>query len=261
MSILRYPGGKSRAIKVLEEHLPDINSYDLVISPFFGGGSFELYVKEKYNKLIIGNDKFKPLCNFWKHAQQANSQLVEKIQSLLPMTKENFYKYRKDLFEIDDELLKASYYYIINRCSFSGTTCSGGYSEQAATKRLTTSALNRLKEFDGRNIVFHDMDFNDLIDYYATQEDCSYLVYADPPYYLEENSKLYGQRGDLHENFNHQRLFEQLSKCQQFLLCYNDCEHIRNLYQNYNIKKVNWTYGMNKSKKSSEIIITSYPVT
>ena len=43
-SPLRYPGGKTRACKVLEalvtEHF-DLNEFTTLVSPFFGGGSFE----------------------------------------------------------------------------------------------------------------------------------------------------------------------------------------------------------------------------
>jgi hypothetical protein len=40
-------------------------------------------------------------------------------------------------------------------------------------------------------------------------------------------------------------------------MTYNDCSYIRILYNKYKIIEVNWNYGMNKSKKSSEIIIIS----
>lgn len=262
MSILRYPGGKTRAIKVLNNELPNLNEFDHLVSPFFGGGSFEIYVANLHQKKVIANDKFTPLYNFWKHAQSSNNELVDNIKSLLPINKEKFYQYRRDLFEIDDSLLKASYYYIINRCSFSGTTCSGGFSQQAADQRLTKSALERLHSFDGTNFEFYNLDFSDFIDDHSQNDNNTDLIYADPPYYLEKNSKLYGKQGDLHENFDHKQLFDKLVNCEsKFLLCYNDCDFIRELYKDYNIKKVDWSYGMNKSKTSSEIVITSYDTT
>ena len=67
-SPLRYPGGKTRACKTLEmimkEHF-NICDYDTLISPFFGGGSFEFHIQNNYQLNIIANDKFKPLYNFW----------------------------------------------------------------------------------------------------------------------------------------------------------------------------------------------------
>ena len=59
ISPLRYPGGKTRACKILEtimkEHF-DISDFDNLISPFFGGGSFEFYIQNKYALNIIAND-------------------------------------------------------------------------------------------------------------------------------------------------------------------------------------------------------------
>ena len=38
-------------------------------------------------------------------------------------------------------------------------------------------------------------------------------------------------------------------------MTYNNCEFIRNLYKSFKIIDAEWSYGMNKSKKSSEIVI------
>ena len=83
------------------------------------------------------------------------------------------------------------------------------------------------------------------------------LLFTDPPYYLENKAKLYGIKGDIHENFNHQHLFDLLKDRKNWILTYNDCEYIRKLYRDYTIIDTAWSYGMNKTKKSSEIIILS----
>ena len=38
-------------------------------------------------------------------------------------------------------------------------------------------------------------------------------------------------------------------------MSYNDCEKIRDMYCDHEIVEAKWTYGMNKSKESSEILI------
>ena len=67
-SPLRYPGGKTRACKILDkivsEHF-NMKEKKILISPFLGGGSFEFYLQNKYNLEIIANDKFNPLFVFW----------------------------------------------------------------------------------------------------------------------------------------------------------------------------------------------------
>ena len=61
----------------------------------------------------------------------------------------------------------------------------------------------------------------------------------------------------MHEDFNHQLLFELITQKRNWILTYNNCDYIRNLYKDYIIIDTNWTYSMNKTKKSSEIIIIS----
>jgi len=61
----------------------------------------------------------------------------------------------------------------------------------------------------------------------------------------------------MHESFNHQLLFDLLNIKKKWIITYNDCNYIRNMYKDYIIIDVNWSYGMNKSKTSSEIIIIS----
>lgn len=59
----------------------------------------------------------------------------------------------------------------------------------------------------------------------------------------------------MHELFDHNKLYECISKKNNWILTYNDCEYIKDLYKNYKIIELDWSYGMNKSKKSSEIVI------
>ena len=79
-SPLRYPGGKTRACKILDDIVTE-KKFDtsLVISPFFGGGSFEFFMSTKYGSKLIVNDKFKPLVSFWKSVQMYNKKLCYKL--------------------------------------------------------------------------------------------------------------------------------------------------------------------------------------
>ena len=65
----------------------------------------------------------------------------------------------------------------------------------------------------------------------------------------------YGNKGDTHVDFDHQGLHKLLTNRDRWIMSYNDCEQIREMYKNYEIREASWTYGMNKSKESSEIII------
>ena len=122
-SPLRYPGGKTRACKILDTIVNeyfDIKKYDTLISPFFGGGSFEFFIQNKYNLKIIANDKFIPLYNFWNQSKTNNDELCNKLYEIKEINKEQFSAYRNSIGNtISNEinkLLLAYYYFIINRC-------------------------------------------------------------------------------------------------------------------------------------------------
>lgn len=259
-SPLRYPGGKTRACKiidnVIQEHF-DINCFNTLVSPFFGGGSFEFYFQSKYGVKLIVNDKFTPLYNFWKQIKTNKTILCEELNKITTVTKEQFTNYRNTIMQLNnDTLQQAIQYFVINRCSFNGSTLSGGFSAEASSKRYTQSSRNKIESLDFTDIEIYNDDFTDFIT--NVNVNASQLLFADPPYYLSKTkSKLYGNNGDMHEQFDHQSLFDLLHTQQNWIVTYNNCDYIKHLYREYVIIHVNWSYGMNTSKLSSEIIIIS----
>lgn len=258
-SPLRYPGGKTRACKILDEIFTnhfDPNNFSKLISPFLGGGSFEFYLQGKYSYKIVGNDKFGPLYNFWKICKEEKDALVSilKENHSQKVTKSQLQERRRDIMSLENDLEQAVSYFMINRCSFSGSTLCGGFSDEAIEKRFTESSIKNIAKLKLDNFEINNEDFSSFIETNYTGED---IMFLDPPYYLEKGSKLYGNKGDMHETFDHQRLFEELSDKSNWMMTYNNCEYIKDLYQDFEIIETNWTYGMNKSKESSEIVILS----
>jgi DNA adenine methylase len=256
ISPLRYPGGKSRACKILDVILQEnfnIKNFKNIISPFFGGGSFEFYLQNKYNLHIIANDKFKPLYNFWNNCKYNNKELCLELYNYIhKIDKEIFINFRKKILNETDNFNEAVMYFIINRCSFSGSTLSGGFSLESSKKRFTKSSIEKIKKLNLNSFEIYNFDFEEFTKNY---NETNNLLFLDPPYYLEKKSKLYGNNGDMHENFNHDKLFNCLSTKKNWIMTYNNCDYIKNLYKNYKIIETSWNYGMNKTKKSSEIVI------
>ena len=74
-SPLRYPGGKSRAIKTISEYLPE--KFSEFREPFVGGGSVFIYLKQQFPNLKISiNDLNPELFLFWHLAKSDLSKLV-----------------------------------------------------------------------------------------------------------------------------------------------------------------------------------------
>jgi len=259
VSPLRYPGGKTRACKVLHEilsHYFDLSQFDTLLSPFFGGGSFEFYLQNQHGFRIIANDKFTPLFHFWTQAKTDKRALCDSLRAIPAVSKPQFDAYRSSILALQNNVLQQSVqYFVINRCSFSGATLSGGFSEEASQKRFTPSSIQKIEQLDLTNVEFHHLDVREFLPLFGDAPNC--LLFVDPPYYLEKRSKLYGTNGDLHEHFDHAGLFEILRTRTNWILTYNNSDYIRNLYRDYTILDVHWSYGMNASKASSEIVIVS----
>ncbi len=255
-SPLRYPGGKTRACKKLDiifQNYFEPTEFHRVISPFVGGGSFELWMNTHHHKQVVANDKFSPLYTFWNQVKNNKKELVHLISLNRQVSKDMFREFRERIMECKDPVEQAMMYFVINRCSFSGATLSGGFSKASSISRFTDSSVDRVAKLDLDSFTFHNQDFSVFLrEVFPTTND---LVFIDPPYYLEKGNKLYGKNGDMHEDFDHVGLREALKNVPRWMMTYNDSEYIRQLYSDYIILDIDWAYGMNASKKSSEIVI------
>ena len=146
-SPLRYPGGKSRAIKFLCQYFP--NDFKIYKEPFFGGGSVGIYIAQIMNNIQIDvNDLNYELYCFWQSLKIHPNKLIEGIIEL-----KNRFKNGKDLYnfilyrrESNLSLLDRGIdFFILNRITFSGIVDSGGFSQKAYESRFTTSSIDRLK--------------------------------------------------------------------------------------------------------------------
>jgi DNA adenine methylase len=257
-SPLRYPGGKTRACKKLDTILKthfDISKFNNIVSPFFGGGSFEFHIQNNYGLNIIANDKFVPLYNFWKTCKLDKENLCKELVKKIDLIdKKEFNNLRDKIMTENNKLNQSIMYFIINRCSFSGATLSGGFSLEASKKRFTKSSIDKINNLELSSYDIYNLDFEEFIN---NNQDEKNLLFLDPPYYLEKTSTLYGNNGDMHDTFEHDKLYKCLSKKKNWFMTYNNCNYIKNLYKDFKIIETFWSYGMNKTKKSSEIIIIS----
>jgi len=240
-SPLRYPGGKSRAARQIFRFIP--KETKAICSPFLGGGSLELYCISHGIK-VYGYDNFRPLIDFWQCLLDNQNKLADKVEKYHPLKRNQFYHIQKEQIESKNKFERATLFFVLNRTSYSGSTLSGGMATggKDGNPRFTISSIQRLRDFkiDRKKISIKHLDI---------------LLYLDPPYLIE--SKLYGVKGDLHRNFDHDKLCQILKNREKWILSYNDSEKIREMYSGYQFVIPKWTYGMSKDKKSREILILS----
>jgi DNA adenine methylase len=252
-SPLRYPGGKSRAITQIAKLVPEFEEFR---EPFVGGGSLFIYLKQKYpHKNFWINDLYQPLFKFWDMCQKELDKVVSQIskwKSQFSIGKD-LHKYLTEKYPKFNDIEKASAFFILNRITFSGTSDSGGYSEQAFKKRFTTSSIERLKEL--KTILPGTKITNYGYEEVVRAEGENIFIFLDPPYYSTVKSSLYGKNGHLHKSFDHCHFAEVMKKCKhKWLITYDDSKFVRDIFSFANIVSWNLTYGMrNVTPKSNQI--------
>lgn len=152
----------------------------------------------------------------------------------------------------DYDVRRAAMFLKLLRYSYS-SGCKSYASQPFDIRRL----FELIKQLENRmaNVVVENQDFETLIKHYDRE---NALFYADPPYMSSE---------DMYEvSFNrndHLRLKETLSKIKgKFLLSYNDCEEIRELYSGYCILDFSRQHSMAQryeaGKEFKELLIGNY---
>lgn len=238
--LLHYPGSKARFADLLLSCLPP--DCHTVCSPFFGSGAFELVCARERNIRVLASDKFAPLVNFWQCAQRNGPAVADLVEQLHAqgLDKPTYRQLRAQVFHPwtaeglkGQALPLAAAFYVVNRASFNGITGRGFSQDKANHSVFSPLVLDRLRQAPQTlsNLRFRCCDYTEAMRSCAPET----LVFLDPPYLLADNySELYGDRGDLHRDFDHlalRQLLDDPRRHRNWLLCYNNCDAIKRLYQ------------------------------
>ncbi|MCS6958412.1 MAG: DNA adenine methylase, partial [Aquificaceae bacterium] len=264
-SPLRYLGGKSKALRFLENFIPDFKEFRELMC---GGASMTLYFapKRPSARFIMSDINYDLFC-FWRELKERPDKLIREIK----LIKKNFKEGRK-LFE---ELLvrralnldcfqRAVDFFVLNRITFSGTVDCVGYSEEAFKKRFTESSIERLWAVSNvlQRIELYYGDYEHLLNLPGNEV----FIFLDPPYYSATASKLYGRKGSLHTGFDHERLASLVKECpHKLMVTYDNSQYIRNLYRGFYMVEWRLKYGMTNYgrdylREGDELLIANYPI-
>lgn len=264
-SPLRYPGGKQKAIDKIAEHMPARAKE--FREPLVGGGSVFFHARSvDFAHTYWINDAFKELMSFWQIVQDSESCArlafdLERFRagfSSADEIRDYFLTARNEVPE--HSFREAFLFFFFNRVTFSGTTRAGGFSRAASLSRFTASSIERLAPMPAalKDVRITCQDFEAVI----LEPGDDVFIFLDPPYFTA--TKLYGHNGSLHA-FDHWKLAKILQQTShRFLITYDDCAEIRDLYKWANIKDWQLQYGMNncnlkkQSKIGNELFISNY---
>jgi len=259
----RYPGGKAKLRQTILSRLVKASRYRDVQyrEPFFGGGSIgvQLLIENPEIKRIWINDRDFGIACLWTSIIRYPAQLKELILDFRPSV-ESFHNFRTQLLKMSNSpkgreaIVKTGFRKLaIHQTSYSGLgTMSGGplggetqlsrykincrWSPESICKQI--DALHRqLSEIEIKRNECTAFDFINLVE----DESQPALLYLDPPYFVKGNG-LYQYGLTVRD---HERLARALRRTKhQWLLSYDDCPEIRELYGWAVIEPVVVTYGL-----------------
>ncbi|WP_418841575.1 DNA adenine methylase [Ruminococcus sp.] len=277
-------GNKTSILHILYALFP--LNYERYIEPFGGSGAvllgkkkpdkFEVYNDYNHNLVNLfrcmrdrpmafikelgfyplnSRDDFNVIKNFFKQEKFEDKYLDEELELtkiILPDLKaeeiiELYIKMKQDY-----DLCRAVMFLKLLRYSYS----SGGKS--FACQPFSVVSLFQLIEQVGKrleNVVIENQDFEVLIKHYDRENS---FFYCDPPYFSSEYVYQCGFTWD-----DHLRLKNALANAKgKWLVSYNDCEEIRNLYDGYLFfdftRLHNMKQRINAGEQFPELLISNY---
>lgn len=277
ISPLRYAGGKSKAIGLILKYFPCLREKK-VVSPFFGGGSFELCLSQILGIQVIGYDIFDMLTNFWTQLIESPKQFVEELRKF-EVTLEEFTRNRhillhywnkikpadlnyktKKVIELthdekgrldDSKMMQAVYYYYNMTLSY-GPMFLGWPSANEIKKDKYDRRMKKLEQLQLKNLSVSTGDFEEVLEKHKDD-----FLFLDPPYYLDGDSKMFkGMYPNCnfaihHNNFKHEKMRDMLKSHRGgFFITYNNCPTIREWYKDFEQVFPEWqyTYGQGETR-------------
>ena len=252
-SFMSWIGGKKALRDEIIARFPtDYKRYIEV----FGGGGWVLFHKAPGNDFEVYNDRNPNLVNLYRCVRDHPDELISELTYALNSRTDFDYirKVMKTPTEIPD-VKRAAYFYQLIRYSYASGLDS--YASQPHSMwnnfPLIINACARLQK-----VVIENKDFEKLIDQYDRPES---FFYCDPPYF--ETEDYYEDVGFTKDD--HIRLADRLSSIEgKYLLSYNDCPEIRELYKSRgarieSISRLsNIAQRYEAGKQYDELIISNY---
>jgi len=249
-----YIGGKRKLAPCIVERIP--SNHNIYVEVFGGGGSV-LYAKRP-SKFEVFNDINSELINLYK-VMRNNPQSLNTYLNDLFISRDIFYDIKKQNLKARNHIEKAAFYFYLLSQSFGSTQES--FAMQNKARRKVKNLYRSFKIISQRlkRVTIENRSFENLIPLYDNKDTFFYL---DPPYISTETYyKNIGTFGEI----QHKKLAKLLSNIKgRFLLSYNDCPLVRELYKDFNIeqtKAIPYFLGQNVHKNQNivkEVFITNY---
>ena len=257
---LRYPGGKRKLGKFLEQYLFVNNLHNCVYAePFAGGAGLALYLLKKglVSHLYL-NDVDINIFSFWESVLYRNEALCKMIVET-PVTMEQWYQQKEKLGD-SDPLTRGFATFFLNRTNRSGIILAGviGGKEQKGKWKLDCrfnkkNLIDRIRSIGkvAEFVSFYNDDAEDFLKKVCF-DFCEHSVtYIDPPYYVK-GAGLYENH---YKHEDHERLAGLIQEMKNpWIVSYDNHDSIKRFYSGS--KKIEYTlnYSAQKHVEGKEVV-------
>ena len=287
-SPISYTGGKWLSVDRLWDLIPNV--YSTVMSPFFGGGCFELNLAYHRGMKVIAGDLSTPVVNFWTHFLTDSHAVHNTACEFLKNYSYADVKAKKKLRLGMLGLQGAAWYYIYNRLSFSGKVETSSFVQayeflNGAPRGIRLVYKDRKVGWSGRKEPSYQYIFREFnpvpkgrVNHYFAPEMFTTLdiniynvdfevllsqdmltdtvVYCDPPYVGSERVYRTGK------GFSHALLRDVLVRLERdWAVSYHDNDLVRELYDGFRFEDISYLSGFRNSEEKniemSDVLIMS----
>ncbi len=255
LSLLRYPGGKSKLLDYLYLKLQE-NKCETLLECYSGGGSFGLALLEAnvIQNLILNDIDYGIYSLFYLTVNEPSS-LIDKIQNSVP-SYADFYTSQKIVlgkYKNCDMLTAAWSCLVTNRLAYSGICRSGplgGKKNTDLNKLLSrwnpAELTRRVKKIHKMKpkITVLNRDAEELIEEMYYTENMT--IFIDPPYFVQ-GSNLYNHFFTLEDHYSLSLLLDSLYMGipgADIILTYDNHKSIRDMYFSPVIEKISRVYSI-----------------
>lgn len=249
-SFIGWIGGKNFLKKEICKRMPEKFGRYIEV---FGGAAWVLFYKDKHADMEVYNHYNSDLVNHYRCVKFHCPELQRELAFVLN-SRELFgdFKAQYNVRGMTD-IQRVARFFMLIKTSYGSDRSSFG-----CVKKDVSGMKEYLSRIEERlsGVVIENKDFEDLLKVYDKQDA---FIYLDPPYYGTE--KYYQAQFTSEDHLRLHWVLQNVSG--KFLLSYNDCGFVRELYKEFTVEDVQRNHNlMNKyegrDNRYCELMIRNY---
>ncbi|AQW85500.1 adenine-specific DNA methyltransferase [Campylobacter pinnipediorum subsp. caledonicus] len=242
-----WVGGKSKLAKDIIALMPKHDKYVEVF-----GGALSVFYQKEPSKCEILNDINGELINLHRIIKTRPQSLNIELNNML-RSREIFYLIKDKKLKPRNNIQRAAFYFYLISLSFGSKGNNFAMAKNRNSKNIYRDFTLQSRRLKGA--IIENMSYERLIKEYDSKDT---LFYLDPPYVGTESYYKTPKDFNIADHKNLSYMLNNINA--KFILSYNDCDLVRELYSDFIIKELNIRYTLNAktNKINKELLIINF---